>query len=109
MRNDDSKGKIRIHNLDKEPKEQKWDNQIVKDKEKADILKNERKYVPYKFEVFRDVNDEFRFRLKAPNGQIIATSEGYKKKQSCIDTIESIQKHASKAVIDVKKRFRVNI
>lgn len=71
--------------------------------------KKERKYVPYKFEVFQDVKKEFRFRLKAPNGQIIATSEGYTTKQNCMDTIKSIQKHASRSEIDVKKRFRVNI
>ena len=30
-----------------------------------------------KFEIYTDKAGEFRFRLKATNGQIIATSEGY--------------------------------
>ena len=31
-----------------------------------------------KFEIYKDKAGEFRFRLKAANGQIIATGEGYK-------------------------------
>ena len=61
-----------------------------------------RKYVPYRFEVYKDLNGQWRFRMKAPNGQIIATGESYKQKQSCLDTIDSIKEHASRAVIDVK-------
>ncbi len=30
-----------------------------------------------KFEIFRDRAGEYRFRLKAPNGGIIAVGEGY--------------------------------
>lgn len=47
-----------------------------------------------KFEVYKDKAGEFRFRLKAKNGQIIATGEGYKAKSSCKDGIESIRKNA---------------
>ncbi len=47
-----------------------------------------------KFEVYVDKAGEFRFRLKARNGQIIATGEGYKKKKSCLNGIESIKKNA---------------
>ena len=36
-----------------------------------------------KFEIYTDKAGEFRFRLKAANGQIIATGEGYKEKKSC--------------------------
>lgn len=35
------------------------------------------------FEMFRDKEGKFRFRLKAANGEIIATSEGYETKQGC--------------------------
>ena len=38
-----------------------------------------------KFEVYNDKAGEFRFRLKAKNGQIIATSEGYKAKSGCLN------------------------
>ena len=47
-----------------------------------------------KFEVYKDKTGEFRFRLKAKNGQIIATGEGYKAKKSCLNGIESIRKNA---------------
>jgi hypothetical protein len=49
------------------------------------------------FEVYKDKSGEFRFKLKAPNGEIIATSEGYKSKASCLEGIESIKKNAPKA------------
>ena len=37
-----------------------------------------------KFEVYTDKGGEFRFRLKARNGEVIAASEGYKAKVSCL-------------------------
>ena len=52
-----------------------------------------------KFEVYTDKAGEFRFRLKARNGEIIATSEGYKSKASCINGIESVKKNAADAEI----------
>lgn len=47
-----------------------------------------------KYEVYLDKAGEFRFRLKARNGEIIATSEGYKAKASCLNGIASIRKNA---------------
>lgn len=52
-----------------------------------------------KYEVYKDNAGEFRFRLKARNGEIIATSEGYKAKASCLNGIESIKKNAPDAEI----------
>ena len=52
-----------------------------------------------KFEVYADKKGEFRFRLKATNGQIIATGEGYKAKASCLKGIESIRKNAPEAAV----------
>ena len=52
-----------------------------------------------KFEMYIDKAGEFRFRLKATNGQIIATSEGYKAKASCINGIESVKKNAPEAAV----------
>ncbi len=52
-----------------------------------------------KFEVYEDKAGEFRFRLKATNGQVIATSEGYKAKNSCMNGIESVKKNAVEAEI----------
>lgn len=47
-----------------------------------------------KFEVYTDKAGEFRFRLKAGNGQIILSSEGYKTKASCMNGIESVKKNS---------------
>ena len=52
-----------------------------------------------KFEVYADKKGEFRFRLKATNGQIIATGEGYKAKASCLNGIASVKKNAPDAEI----------
>ena len=52
-----------------------------------------------KFEVYVDKTGEYRFRLKARNGEIIAVGEGYKAKASCKNGIESIKKNAPDAEI----------
>ncbi len=52
-----------------------------------------------KFEIYTDKAGEFRFRLKAKNGQIIATSEGYKAMKSCKNGIESIRKNADSPIV----------
>ncbi len=52
-----------------------------------------------KFEVYTDKAGEFRFRLKARNGEIIAVSEGYKAKASCLNGIESVRKNAPEAEV----------
>ncbi len=52
-----------------------------------------------KFEVYADKRGEFRFRLKATNGQIIATGEGYKTKASCLNGVESVRKNAAEGKI----------
>ena len=52
-----------------------------------------------KYEVYTDKAGEFRFRLKAKNGEIIATSEGYTAKASCLNGIESVRKNAPDAEI----------
>lgn len=52
-----------------------------------------------RFEVYTDKAGEFRFRLKARNGEIIGVSEGYKSKPSCLNGIESVKKNAPEAPI----------
>ena len=52
-----------------------------------------------KFEVYQDKAGEFRFRLKARNGEIIAVSEGYKAKKSALNGIDSIRRNAPDAEI----------
>ena len=52
------------------------------------------------FEIYKDKAGEFRFRLKATNGQVIVTVGGYKTKASAIEGIESVQKNAPGAKIE---------
>ena len=58
------------------------------------------------FEIYEDAKSEFRWRLKATNGQIIATSgEGYKAKADCKHGIEIIMADAAKAkVVETPKK-----
>ena len=47
-----------------------------------------------KFEIYKDKAGEYRFRLKASNGQNILASEGYKAKSGCENGIASVQKNS---------------
>ncbi len=51
------------------------------------------------FEWYKDKAGKFRFRLKAANGETIATGEAYNAKDSCLDGIESVKKNAPVAKI----------
>ena len=48
-----------------------------------------------KFEIYADKKGEFRFRLRARNGQNIAASEGYTTMKACQNGIESVRKNAA--------------
>ena len=48
-----------------------------------------------KFEDYVDKAGEYRYRLKATNGQIIAVGESYKSLSSCLNGIESVRKNAA--------------
>ncbi len=52
-----------------------------------------------KFEIYLDKKGEYRFRLKARNGEPILSSEGYKAKPSCRKGIASVQKNVIDAAI----------
>ena len=52
-----------------------------------------------KFEVYLDKAGEYRFRLKAKNGEIIATGESYKAKAGCLNGIESIKRNAPESPV----------
>lgn len=56
-----------------------------------------------KFELYRDKIGAFRFRLKARNGEVIAVSEGYRSKQSCLLGIASVRRNAPFAAVDEPK------
>ena len=53
-----------------------------------------------KFEVYQDKAGEYRFRLKARNGEIILSSEGYKGKPACLNGIESVKKNAPDSPVE---------
>ena len=53
-----------------------------------------------KFEMYTDKAGEYRFRLKAKNGEIIATFEGYKAKACCLNGIDSVKRNAPDAPVE---------
>ena len=55
-----------------------------------------------KFEIYTDKSGEFRFRLKATNGEIILTGESYKAKAGCLKGIESIRNNAPESPVVVE-------
>jgi uncharacterized protein YegP (UPF0339 family) len=55
--------------------------------------------MPGKFTVYLDKSNQYRFNLKAGNGEIIAVGESYPDKKSCLKGIASIQKNAPTAAI----------
>ncbi len=67
-----------------------------------------------KFEIYKDKAGEHRFRLKAGNGEVILTSEGYKEKSGCANGIESVRRNSINADRFEKKttssgKFRFNL
>lgn len=53
-----------------------------------------------KFELYADKRGQFRFRLRAANGKIIAISEGYTTKAGCLAGIDSVRKNAPTAQVE---------
>jgi len=76
-------------------------NAVIADVEDQTEETVEAKKCP-KFELYTDKKGEFRFRLKARNGEIIAVSEGYAAKASCLNGIESVKKNVVDALTEKK-------
>ena len=54
-----------------------------------------------KFQIFQDRKGEYRWRLRARNGEIIADSnEGYSRKASCKHGIELVKEQAASAAVE---------
>lgn len=53
-----------------------------------------------RFELFRDKGGQYRFRLKARNGKVIAVSEGYCTQAACERGIDSVRKNAANAPVE---------
>lgn len=62
-------------------------------------MKRRKRKMKPKFEVFKDRQKQWRFRLRARNGKIIATSESYISRRNAVLGIESVQDCAPDAVI----------
>ena len=54
-----------------------------------------------KYEVYKDKSGGYRFRLKAGNGETIASSESYKTKASALNGIESVKTNAASDTVDL--------
>ncbi|AZS39569.1 YegP family protein [Microbacterium oxydans] len=52
-----------------------------------------------KFELYTDKSGEYRFRLKAGNGEVIAISEGYSSKSAALNGIDSVRRNAADAEV----------
>ncbi|MGA8260009.1 MAG: YegP family protein [Arenicellales bacterium] len=69
--------------------------------------------MPGKFELYKDKAGQFRFRLKASNGEIILASEGYKTKASAKNGVSSVQKNSQQPTRfqkkDSKGKFMFNL
>ncbi|WP_366180434.1 DUF1508 domain-containing protein [Actinomyces timonensis] len=52
-----------------------------------------------KFEVYEDGAGKFRFRLKAGNGEIVATGQAYETKAAAVKGTEAVQRAAADATI----------
>jgi uncharacterized protein YegP (UPF0339 family) len=59
-----------------------------------------------KFEIYKDKAGEFRFRLKAGNGETILASEGYKRRSSAVNGVESVRRNAASEARFEKKETR---
>jgi uncharacterized protein len=54
-----------------------------------------------KFYIYRDANGEYRWRLRAGNGRIIADSgEGYVRKIDCERSIELVKEESATALVE---------
>jgi len=52
-----------------------------------------------KYQIYKDAAGKFRWRLKAPNGETIATGEAYESKDGCKNGIQSVKTNAPTAEI----------
>lgn len=58
-----------------------------------------------RFEIYKDSEGKFRFRLRATNNEIIAVSEAYESKASCKNGIQSVKTNAPKAkIVDITEK-----
>ncbi len=54
-----------------------------------------------KFQVYKDTAEKFRFRLRAPNNEIVATGEAYETKVGCMNGVEAVKKYCDAKIEDL--------
>ncbi len=54
-----------------------------------------------KYELYRDARNKYRFRLKAGNGEVIASSEAYESKAGAQNGIASVKANAESPTVDL--------
>ena len=58
-----------------------------------------------KYEVYKDAKGDYRFRLKAPNGQIVAISGAFKEVGSCMEQVAAVRAGAPDAQIEAPEKI----
>lgn len=53
-----------------------------------------------KFEIYKDKSDNYRWRLKAGNGEVIAVGEAYESAAGAQGGIDSVKRNAADAPVD---------
>jgi uncharacterized protein YegP (UPF0339 family) len=54
-----------------------------------------------KYEIFKDKKSEYRFRLRSPNGRIVAASEGYTNLSGCKRGIKAVKRLADSEIVRI--------
>ncbi|WP_117215767.1 YegP family protein [Allorhizocola rhizosphaerae] len=57
-----------------------------------------------KFELYTDVRGQYRFRLKAANGQIVAVGESYPTKAAALDGVDAVRRNAEAPLVDLTEK-----
>jgi uncharacterized protein YegP (UPF0339 family) len=52
------------------------------------------------FVLYQDAGGDFRFRLRAPNNEIIAVGEGYQSRTSCVNGIKTVKRYCAADIED---------
>lgn len=61
-----------------------------------------------KYQIYKDIQEKYRFRLKATNNKIVVVSEAYENKTNCINGVKSIQKNCQAPVEDKTLGQKIN-
>ncbi len=56
-----------------------------------------------KIHIYRDVTRQYRFRVVARNGRIVANGEGYKRRQGCVNAIRALRRGVNNAIVVSEK------